>query len=334
MMLENHETRIKPITSGMDFKKNKKIYVYGAGSSGRILHRIMKNESAPEVSGFLDSNRHGSVLGFPLISIDQLHNHCDDPFIVIASENEDEIIEICHAHGFHDLASSNWIRSFYSTGSEWNLIFSFYKAHAPENGVVFDIGANKAPVSMRFSPHASRVLSFEPNPYLKSTFLFNTSHLKNIEFHQIAFSNKRGNHDFYIDSVTTGGSSLAFASDIHDTAPVKVDVRTVDDFCEEYGVVPDFIKIDAEGFDQYVMRGGLKTISSVKPSLIFEFAPGSWYDGFSEIFEELSKIYNMTVLGMDIDAAEYYFSEADHYWKMPPDSRARLYRQNIACFAK
>lgn len=333
-MKSSNDRFVRAITSRNDFNGKKEIYIYGAGSSGRILHRIMKSENAPDISGFIDSSKCGSVLGFPLIPIGDLKNYCQDPFIVIASEREEEIIEICHDHGFYDIASSNWIRSFYSVGSEWNQIWSFYKEHTSRSGIVFDVGANKAPMSMRFSPNSSKVFSFEPNPYLKDIFLSNTSHLKNVELHQIAFSDREGNQEFYIDSITTGGSSLAFSSSIHEKTPVKVEVTTIDKFCEERNVTPNFIKIDAEGFDQSVIIGGMKTISSAKPSLIFEFAPGSWYNGFSNVFPELSKIYHMVVLGMDIDAAEYYLNEADRYWNMSPDSPARLHHQNIACFPK
>ena len=46
-----------------------------------------------------------------------------------------------------------------------------------------------------------------------------------------------------------------------------VDVTTMDKFCEERNVLPDFIKMDIEGAELAALKGGIKTITKCRPQL-------------------------------------------------------------------
>lgn len=50
-------------------------------------------------------------------------------------------------------------------------------------------------------------------------------------------------------------------------APVYIDGITVDTFCKEQGVVPDFIKADIEGAERKLITGARETLSKIKPKL-------------------------------------------------------------------
>ena len=46
-----------------------------------------------------------------------------------------------------------------------------------------------------------------------------------------------------------------------------VDVITMDKFCEERNVFPDFIKMDIEGSELSALKGGMSTIKKCRPQL-------------------------------------------------------------------
>lgn len=46
-----------------------------------------------------------------------------------------------------------------------------------------------------------------------------------------------------------------------------VNVTTIDNFCEEGGIQPDFIKMDIEGAEMAALLGGIKTIQECRPQL-------------------------------------------------------------------
>jgi FkbM family methyltransferase len=54
---------------------------------------------------------------------------------------------------------------------------------------------------------------------------------------------------------------------------VRVPVRTLDAVCAEAGFVPDAIKIDVEGFETAVLRGGESVLRRARPLLFLEVHP-------------------------------------------------------------
>jgi FkbM family methyltransferase len=97
---------------------------------------------------------------------------------------------------------------------------------------------------------------------------------------------------------TAGESRLA---NRHDTQATTVDVAvtTIDEFCAERRLTPDFIKIDVEGAELDVLRGARATIGRLRDTLALfvELHPSIWRTAgltVSEIKDELD------TLGLDV----------------------------------
>ena len=84
-------------------------------------------------------------------------------------------------------------------------------------------------------------------------------------------SNKKIN--FYINKGHLGAS---YGAEITDKTPPPVsgewecrvvDTSTIDDFCRQRNVTPDFIKMDIEGAELSALKGGIETIKKYRPQL-------------------------------------------------------------------
>lgn len=50
----------------------------------------------------------------------------------------------------------------------------------------------------------------------------------------------------------------------------NVQIISLDDFCEWNNIKPDYVKIDVEGMEKYVVEGGLRTFEKFKPKVMIE----------------------------------------------------------------
>jgi len=108
----------------------------------------------------------------------------------------------------------------------------------------------------------------------------------------------------FIVASTPGESRLAPA---HGSAPTTaVPVTTIDDFCAQHGLTPDFIKVDVEGSELDVLRGARQTIARAagRLALFVELHPSLWRErGFSraDVEQELDRL-NLSVVGVEPNA--------------------------------
>lgn len=65
-------------------------------------------------------------------------------------------------------------------------------------------------------------------------------------------------------------ASLAGAGDAATGAGRPVRITTLDRFCRELGLVPDVVKIDVEGYERDVWRGGQAILAAARPVVIIE----------------------------------------------------------------
>ena len=143
--------------------------------------------------------------------------------------------------------------------------------------VIFDIGANFGYYSIRLASHLDRkctVYSFEPFP---STFQLLKHHIEIngmdtcANAYQLAFSDTAGSMTM---SVRVTGNSGSASLSSHGIDDVAVEVVTLDNFCESSSISrADFIKIDVEGFEASVLRGGSRVIDTMSPIIFLEVDP-------------------------------------------------------------
>ena len=142
---------------------------------------------------------------------------------------------------------------------------------------VLDIGANIGFVTVLLSSLVGKdgnVYAFEPNPrlyhLLEKTLKKNQS--TNIHLFQIAIGNVQRSMDLRIPKNNAGAASLVRNRDERDCEVVQVPVRRLSDIISDEGIQSiRFIKIDVEGFEAEVFRGGLDALKEIRPeAILFE----------------------------------------------------------------
>lgn len=139
--------------------------------------------------------------------------------------------------------------------------------------IIFDIGANIGWYSIQFALYESKIIyAFEP---VKSIFQkleqnIKLNALNNIYSFNVGLSDKNMEAEIYYDPNLTGASSLKGLNKNY-IEKIKCNFLKLDDFLYENSVSKvDFLKIDVEGNELNVIKGGLNCIKSNKPILFLE----------------------------------------------------------------
>jgi len=142
------------------------------------------------------------------------------------------------------------------------------------HGIVLDIGANIGLTTLLQAPLASRIHSFEPSPTTFKLLQQNVAQaeLDNVELHNYGLGEEPGSFELTFAPSNRSGafvSNQTQASVGHTVE--KIHIRTMDQFVEDRGVASvDMIKIDVEGFELQVLRGGKRTLESHRPVVALE----------------------------------------------------------------
>jgi FkbM family methyltransferase len=173
----------------------------------------------------------------------------------------------------------------------------FYRSLLPRNAVCFDIGANLGDKSEALlAAGAQRVVAFEPNPLIIPELRARCGHDKRWTLVQSAVGRSPGSLVFY--SRATHGSS-GFLPDWGPevVAEQTVPITTVDRAISEFGL-PDYLKVDVEGWEPEVFAG----LDQQIPLISFEFhLPG---DGVTRARHCLTRLREFGRAGVNIAHAE------------------------------
>jgi len=170
------------------------------------------------------------------------------------------------------------LRQYYGTQSHLAAMQAFYTHFIKEGALVFDIGAHVGDRTLAFRRLGCRVVAVEPQPALCRTLRLIHGRDKNVSLVQAAVGAEEGKTAFYVNSSnpTVSTASRAFIDSANAGAPgwhgqiwdsaVEVEVVTLDGLIGRFGM-PDFVKIDVEGFEDRVLDG----LSMPLPQFSFEF---------------------------------------------------------------
>jgi FkbM family methyltransferase len=144
--------------------------------------------------------------------------------------------------------------------------------HVKAGDICMDVGANMGSLSLAMAKQtgpAGKVYSFEPGPVLAGRFRRNLElnpKFKNvIILSEIGLSDKPGRLFYNEDAQNRGNGGLL------GTSGQSVEVITVDEFARRTGLERlNFVKIDVEGMELEVLKGGLETWKRFHPVLFFE----------------------------------------------------------------
>ena len=128
--------------------------------------------------------------------------------------------------------------------------------------VALDIGAHVGIMSRQLAKHFKLVFAFEPNPLLHECLEANAIG-DNIQIYKYALGTGSGRAQLDITRANSGMTSISTAP--YSTFPVPMEM--LDSF--KFKNV-DLIKIDVEGYEKFVIAGGIETINQFKPVMIVE----------------------------------------------------------------
>lgn len=174
-------------------------------------------------------------------------------------------------HKFHCyLPDYLFLRLYGVLGDSAELpLTAFVVKHVKPGDVFLDIGAScgfYSSLAATLVGPSGEVHAFEPTPEICSMLRRNTNGLP-VTTVECAVSDRSGTARLAVgvqavgNSITTNGES-------------GITVRTVrlDDYCA--GLVPSFIKIDAEGAEHLVVRGAASMLKSATPIVFLEIRKG------------------------------------------------------------
>lgn len=165
------------------------------------------------------------------------------------------------------------------TAWDMEVIKFFYERTLEiENPTILDIGANTGTFCLLSKINQNiRGYAFEPTPVIYE-ILSNNIALNNLQGKikplSVALSEKKGTAVLkYPKSGTASGlACIGMPLRFNDWAEIEVPVTTLDDFATEEGIKRvDLIKIDTEGCELFVLKGGENLIRECYPGILTEY---------------------------------------------------------------
>lgn len=225
---------------------------------------------------------------------------------------------------------------------EWNIYFHGYyepkivdtMKHLIKLGfTVVDVGANVGCHTLIMASlvgSQGKVIAVEPHPEIYKRLVKNIrlNRFENVDTFRCALSDFQGISKLYSfeefeEAFNEGRSSLLKPLKKKPKKYYKVEVTTLDDIIMEsnYNRL-DLIKIDTEGHDIRVLRGGVNSIEKYRPHIIFEYDAHLWshagsnYHQVEKFFKD--KDYDLHIIkGGYILNTKYRYPEQDEILAVP-----------------
>jgi FkbM family methyltransferase len=152
----------------------------------------------------------------------------------------------------------------------------FYNLIDKNNKVnIVDIGASVGLYSLyaKYLPN-SQFYSYEPYKFTYDLLNDNIklNNITNVETYNIGLSDKKGKTILNVclsgDGANTMGANPLRFNNPH---PIEVETDTLDNIFYNNNIKVDFIKIDTEGWEYNILKGGEKTIKKYKPIIQLEY---------------------------------------------------------------
>ncbi|GAB1446018.1 hypothetical protein MASR2M41_17670 [Flammeovirgaceae bacterium] len=143
------------------------------------------------------------------------------------------------------------------------------------NSVCLDIGSNIGYVGIMMANMAPEglVVGFEPDPTnfkrLKENLSYNE--LSNVHVHNFGLGEQSTQKNMFINPINRGGNCI-----IEGQSGVEVAIMRLDDFLTREPLPRvDLVKIDVEGYELKVLRGGRQILTTYFPILFIEINDGN-----------------------------------------------------------
>ena len=184
-----------------------------------------------------------------------------------------------------------------------------YKILIPnKNPIIFDVGANLGQSILLFKNHfpSSQIYSFEPIPECYKKIYDEYKNNDDVKIFNQAIAEKEGKKIFNVYSKSGQSSFFQKKTDTQwyrknlrqeitdrnqfklEEKKIEVNLITLDTFCEKNGIdVIDFLKIDTQGYEEFVLQGANNLLKNNKINAIkLEMF-------FSKIYEKQHSFYEI-----------------------------------------
>jgi FkbM family methyltransferase len=171
----------------------------------------------------------------------------------------------------------NYRMSFYNKSSSHprKITYLFYRNFIAKGDLVFDIGSNIGDRVSIFREMGATTVAVEPQTTCVEEMQKRFGQYKNVHIENVGVGEKRDKMNFYICEEDSRLSTFSvdqmensyFTDTTKWTKKAVIDILTMDDLIERYGI-PQFVKIDVEGYEENVLSGLTRSV----PSLSFEFS--------------------------------------------------------------
>ena len=172
---------------------------------------------------------------------------------------------------------------FHGKNRERTTIESFYRVIRPGQTVI-EVGGHIGYLTVVFQHlvgEGGKVVVFEPSALNRSYLERNVLPGRDVAVETMAVSDHVGEADFYVEDLTGQNNSLiadyqVFQANVKragvraNTTVQRVQLTTLDAYCEARGLAPDFIKIDIEGAEKDAIFGSEAVIRRHAPIFMVE----------------------------------------------------------------
>jgi FkbM family methyltransferase len=147
-------------------------------------------------------------------------------------------------------------------------------------GVALDVGANvgwHTLLMARLVGEGGRVLAAEANPSVRARLIehLELNRVVHVEVLPCALGDTEGSVAFEAPDRTNpaaGDGHVVESAEAGKLGVIRVESRTLDTICAAAHLERlDLVKIDVEGFEWPVLKGGEQTISRLRPHIVFEY---------------------------------------------------------------
>jgi len=195
-------------------------------------------------------------------------------------------------------------------------VYEELKKAVKPDAVVLEVGAHVGIFTIlmaRWAGPGGRIHAFEPTPKTRAAL---EEHLRLNELSErvtiipSAVSDACGSMDFYVVSNSPENTLSPSHTRLKNAAAIRINVTTIDNYCEENSIIPSVIKIDIEGYELHALRGAKHILQKYSPVIVVEMHPMNWPEigveraQAEKILSEIS--YEIIPLDSQIDSLSEY----------------------------